>query len=891
MTEITSQLSAALADRYRIERRLGEGGMATVYLAEDLKHHRKVALKVLKPELAAVIGGERFIHEIKVTANLQHPNILALYDSGEAGAILYYVMPYVEGESLRERLDRERQLPVEQAVEIAKSVANALDYAHRNGVVHRDIKPENILLHEGQPLVADFGIALAVSAAAGNRLTETGLSLGTPNYMSPEQATAERELDARSDVYSLGVLLYEMLVGQVPFLAPSVQAIVAMILTEEPIPIAARRPSVPLHVEGVVAKAMQKLAADRFSSAQEFGRALSDVTFVGPRTVARAPAGPAEAGRRARSTLVAWVIAATTTVVALVATMAWLGSGSPPARVQRQRIVLGRVGLGERSVRYSAALAPDGSGIAYVDSVGGSTALLFKPRDAIEAIALAGTGDAQAPFFSPDGRWIGFFSDGVLKKVSRAGGGAATVTSGANPVAATGAWSEDGHIYFVGAGYDIRRVSEEGGESEEVVSPGTMPRIGRALSLLWALPGGRGVLFSGCTSECAEAEVYAYDAATDTVAMLFENAHGAWYVPGGYVLYTSPEGGAFAAPFDLATLRATGGGIPVLEGVSSGDLTLGPDGTLLYSRGAVTTSTEELVWVTRDGSASLVDATWVRSFGHPALSPDGRTLAIGVHEASGETNLWLKPLDGGPASKLTFGRSDVRPAWAPDGGSIAFARGVVAPGLYEVTVGGTDTVRPLLKASDSVPRINEAAYSPDGEWLIYRQIVRQIVGGRSTLFALNLESDSTIPLVVEDYNAYAPAVAPDGRWLAFESDRTGRWEVYVRPFPNASDGEWTVSASGGYAPRWARSGDEIFYLDGDGTMWSVGVVRAVPFRTTTRRRLFDASVYKLDLHQQYDVAPDGRFLMVRDRDVRQGAERELVWVENWPEELRAKMKR
>jgi serine/threonine-protein kinase len=366
------------------------------------------------------------------------------------------------------------------------------------------------------------------------------------------------------------------------------------------------------------------------------------------------------------------------------------------------------------------------------------------------------------------------------------------------------------------------------------------------------------------------------------------------YVPGGYVLYTSPDGGAFAAPFDLGTLRVTGGAIPVLEGVGVGDLTLGLDGTLLYSRGAVAITAEELVWVTRYGSASVVDADWTQSFGHPALSPDGRTLAIGVHEPGGETNLWLKSLDDGPASKLTFGGADDRPAWAPDGGSIAFAIGAGPAGLHEVTVGGAGTVRPLVEASDSAPRINEAAYTLDGEWLIYRQIARVGMSStplRSILLARNLESDSTIPVVVEDYNAYAPSVAPDGRWVAFQSDRTGRWEVYVRPFPNASDGEWTVSASGGISPRWARSGDEIFYVDEDRMMWSVEVVRGVPFTITNRRPLFDASAYELDHHQEYDVAPDGRFLMVRDLGLPEGAERELVWVQNWLEELKGKMGR
>ncbi|MGD8868412.1 MAG: serine/threonine-protein kinase, partial [Gemmatimonadales bacterium] len=211
MSEIPSRLTAALADRYAIERELGEGGMATVYLAEDLKHKRKVALKVLRPELAAVLGAERFVQEIETTASLQHPHILPLFDSGQVDGFLYYVMPYIEGETLRDKLNRETQLGIDEAVRITTEVADALDYAHRQGVIHRDIKPENILLHDGRPMVADFGIALAVSAAAGGRMTETGLSLGTPHYMSPEQATADKDITARSDVYSLASVMYEML--------------------------------------------------------------------------------------------------------------------------------------------------------------------------------------------------------------------------------------------------------------------------------------------------------------------------------------------------------------------------------------------------------------------------------------------------------------------------------------------------------------------------------------------------------------------------------------------------------------------------------------------------------------------------------------------------------
>jgi len=274
MTDQLDRLETALADRYTIEREIGRGGMATVYLAQDLKHGRPVALKVLLPELAATIGGERFLQEIRLTANLQHPHILPLYDSGEADRLLFYVMPNIEGESLRDRLKRETQLPVEAALRIAEQAASALDFAHRHDVIHRDIKPENILLHEGEAMVADFGIALAVKAAGGERLTETGLSIGTPEYMSPEQVAGERNLDARSDIYSLACVLFEMLAGQPPFTAATAQAVLARHVTDPAPAITTVRPSVPAPVAAAIAKALGKAPADRFSSASTFAEAL-----------------------------------------------------------------------------------------------------------------------------------------------------------------------------------------------------------------------------------------------------------------------------------------------------------------------------------------------------------------------------------------------------------------------------------------------------------------------------------------------------------------------------------------------------------------------------------------------------------------------------------------
>ena len=280
MSDPVIRFNVALKGRYRIDRELGEGGMATVYLADDLRHERKVALKVLKPELAAVVGAERFLAEIKTTANLQHPNILPLHDSGEADGFLFYVMPYVEGDTLKDRLDRVHQLPVNDAVAIAKDIAEALQAAHEQGVIHRDIKPGNILISRGKPLISDFGIALALSSAgAGERLTETGLSLGTPYYMSPEQATGDQTVGPSTDTYALGCVLYEMLVGDPPYPGSTAQAVLGKIITGKPVSAREERSAVPVNVDAAIMKALEKLPADRFASAQEFARALGDEHF------------------------------------------------------------------------------------------------------------------------------------------------------------------------------------------------------------------------------------------------------------------------------------------------------------------------------------------------------------------------------------------------------------------------------------------------------------------------------------------------------------------------------------------------------------------------------------------------------------------------------------
>jgi tRNA A-37 threonylcarbamoyl transferase component Bud32 len=399
MSAITERLAATLSGRYRIERELGAGGMATVYLAEDLKHKRKVALKVLKPELAAVLGAERFVQEITTTAALQHPHILPLFDSGTADGFLYYVMPFIDGETLRAKLDRETQLGVEEAVKLATAVADALDYAHRHGVIHRDIKPENILLHDGRPMVADFGIALAVSAAAGGRMTETGLSLGTPHYMSPEQATAEKEITGRSDVYSLASVLYEMLAGQPPHLGGSAQQIIMKIITEAPQDVTALRKSVPPNVAAAVAKALEKLPADRFMSATAFAEALANPAF-GRSSTAQQGAGVARPYRWA-------VVGAAIVVGAALGGVAVRALASGAAPVMNQ----GRQQLTFNGVAGRPAISPDGDFVAYVEtscrharlSLCRSSLVLQEVGSTQPRVLLSGALSLQSPRWSHDG--------------------------------------------------------------------------------------------------------------------------------------------------------------------------------------------------------------------------------------------------------------------------------------------------------------------------------------------------------------------------------------------------------------------------------------------------------------------------------------------------------
>ncbi len=896
MTDTLARLADAVQERYRIEREVGQGGMATVYLAHDLRHNRKVALKVLASELAALIGADRFLKEIEVTANLQHPHILPLFDSGVAqgpdgSRFLYYVMPYVEGETLRTRLQREKQLGVDEAVELAKSVAGALDYAHRRGVIHRDIKPENVLLHDGQAMLADFGIALAVREAGGTRLTGTGLSVGTPSYMSPEQAMGDRELDARSDVYSLGAMLYEMLAGEPPFTGSSAQAIVAKILTESAPVVTRSRTSVPGHVSAALQKALERLPADRFHSAGDFAAALGNPAFTVPSIAAAGHAGT-------RRSL--WnPLSAVTTLVALAAllALAWLKLRPPPeSPVRRLSLTTGPLGISFNRI----ALSPDGSGFVYTgQDTSGTVRLMSRPFGTLEASPLSGTEGAASPSFSPDGTRIAFLGTAPFAiKVAALNGAPATTVEGTGVIGGGVAWGADDWIYF-DTGSSLDRIRSSGDLRETVVK---LDSAAGEVGFAWPepLPNGTGLLFrSRRAGEPTTAyTISALDLTTRTRKVLVQGLV-ARYTASGHLLYVTADGVLLAAPFDQDRMALTGPARPLAEGLGvSGfgavDLAVSRSGDLMY----VSTNTRggsRPMWVARDGTSEVVDPAWdigPETLIDWSLSGDGKRLAVTIGTRGGgigtPSDLWVKELDRGPLSKVTFGGNNWGPVWSADGKSLYYVAAPasdpnVAGRLFRIRADGSGTPEPL----PSGPRaINEIAVSPRDGWVVVATDPSTPGAGDLLAFRPGLDTVLT-PLLESPTTESAPAISPDGRWLAYTSMESGRFEVYLRPFPNVNQGKWQVSLDGGLLPKWAHRGGELFFATRLGPFMSAEI-GTTPTLTVGRRQLLYNSSTPAPA-PFFDLAPDDR------RTIRlwaaagaDSARTEVVLVQNFLAELRAR---
>jgi serine/threonine-protein kinase len=862
-------LKTNLSERYQIERELGQGGMATVYLAQDLKHDRKVAIKVLRPELAAVIGADRFLREIKTIANLQHPHILGLIDSGTVEGTAYYVMPFVEGESLRDRLSREKQLPILDAVRLATEVAAALDYAHRHGVIHRDIKPENIMLHDGSALVADFGIALALSSAGGSRMTETGMSLGTPHYMSPEQAMGEREITARSDVYALGAMTYEMLLGEPPFTGPTAQSIVAKVMTEKPVPLIARRDRIPPAVEDAVLTALEKLPADRFATAAEFAAALGGQ--ADGRTVGQTRAqGVAHRPSASRNRLIS--VVAVTAVVALGAGLALGKRGGDPGSVGPTDVVRVTIAL-EDSVVIPAlsnlrlAISPSGRQVVFAGGKGADVSLWVRDLDQQAARPLPETKGGFAPFYSPDGQMIGFFTTAsgrtALRVTPLAGGGARTVVEDSVAPFGGASWGDNGEIYFTNSNRGLSRIPASGG-SATVIShidsatgarehdyPDVLPGSRRALVLLW--------LNSPNSNRVGVIDL-ATGAVTDLAAGTFVR-----YVAPGFLAIGTGDGRILAARFDPATGKLLGTPVPLLQNVqgesSNGTVEFGVSrsGTLVYQRNSG--SGTSLVWVDRAGHQTPVDTTLKGTFLYVALSPDGTRIAMDRSEGA-ESQIWVKQLSTGTYTRLSFGVTGAdRPVWSLDGRRVAFLAS--RNGRRTAWIRRADGSDSLEAAVPGNSALDEIAFDPLGRYTVLRSEGGGL-GSRRLLVVKNGVDTMPRPLLQSSFDNFAMALSPDGQWLAYASNESGVSEVYVRPFPNVDSARFTISVGGGVEPLWRRDGKELFFRNTRGSVFTVPVTIGGHFDHGAPQLLFTANGLGLqDFYRSYDIHPDGkRFLMV-----------------------------
>jgi serine/threonine-protein kinase len=820
MADPPARLAAALADRYAVERELGQGGMATVYLAEDLKHHRKVALKVLRPELAATLGPERFFREIEVAARLQHPHILPLHDSGEAEGFLYYVMPFVDGENLRGRLNRRGEFPIHEAVRLLAEVADALAYAHAHGVVHRDIKPDNVLLSGRHALVTDFGVAKAVSEATGRtQLTTAGVALGTPAYMAPEQAAADPHLDHRVDIYALGVMAYELLAGRPPFTGRSSQEVLAAHLTQAPEPVTALRPAVPETLGGIVMKCLAKRPADRWQSAEELAAQLElQLTPSGGSTPAQTRPIPAvPVARRGR---VRYAVAAVV-VLGLVAAATVLARHTTPAPALGKRAAVTL----DPGLEINPAISPDGKLVAYSRITPAESRLVVQQLSGGEPVTVTHWPGITAalPAWSPDGARLLYSSPRGLEIVPALGGVSRLIvpqTPDQRVGWGAGAWSPKGdRVAYTSA--DTLYVRDLDAETPARA----LVRRPQVHSPSWS-PDGRYLAFvSGnlqyqTTGNIAPSSIWVVNATGGEPVRVTDDrplhASPVWLPGGRGLLYVSDQDGGrdiYFVPLNRSGGPA-GAAVRLTTGLRPHTISLSADGRrLLYS---LYTETANLwaVELQRQRSVSLKEARPITSGSQViegfSVSPDGKWLAFDSNR-NGTQDIWRMPLGGnGPPEPLSTAPEDeFQPSYSPDGKSIGFhsLRSGSVRDLYVIPAdGGPRTRIPVSTTNNLVPR-----FSPDGRSLIY--IVWEDAGGSAVQIAQRPAGATgwdqvKLGIRLPSISTGGPDWSPDGRWFCYLREGELR-----RSSPDGRDTATVARLPKDLTPifaRWAADSRQIY---------------------------------------------------------------------------------
>jgi serine/threonine-protein kinase len=902
---------------YEILSALGAGGMGEVYRARDTRLDRDIAIKILPEAFAADPGRvARFQREAKVLAALNHPHIAAIYGLEDADGVKALLMELVEGDDLAQRLAG-GVMPLHEALAVAKQIAEALEAAHEQGIIHRDLKPANIKVRsDGTVKVLDFGLAKAFDATRSSSpsaamsptisifATQAGVIMGTAAYMPPEQAKG-RPVDKRADLWSFGCVLFEMLTGHRPFEGETISDVLARIIEREP-DWNALPAKTPRSIRTLLRRCLEKDPKRRLDSAAVARLEIEEASTTS--TTSGLPRTDIAGGSRWPLRTLAPVAVVAAALGALTMWMAMRPAPALPTLVSRFAITLPPAqplafSINDRDV----ALSADGMRIAY--TAGDQAQLMVRALDQLEAVPLPGITNARAPFLSPDGRWIGFFDQldeglttgpvvqrGALKKVSTSGGPSILISTltGASRGAS---WGPDDSIVFATSDTStgLLRVRAGGGEPEVLTKPD--PAKGeRDHYFPSVLPGARGVLFSIIAGGAGASQVAVLDLRTGQRRTLVRSGSQAEYVETGHLVYA--DGGAlWGVGFDLETLNVHGDPVPLVQQVltlGAAAFTISRRGTLLYVP-VDSGKSRSLVWVTRQGAEEPIAAP-PRGYVSARLSPDGTRVALQIFDASHE--IWTWDFVRAKLTRLTFSpHGDYGPLWTKDGRHIIFGSPRDAPNRSNLFWQASDGTGNDERLTTSVNGQRTNAISPDGTRVVLEE--ERPPAGYDFMLLSFAGAPRVEPLLQTPFDERNAAISPDGRWMAYESNESGRFQIYTRPFPNVADARYEISNGGGRTPVWSPTGRELFFVNRTSIM-AVTVQFTPTFSPGNPTKLFDAPSIMLDgrfiatgTHRTYDISRDGqRFLMIKENagpSERDAPLATMIVVQNWFEELKAKM--